>query len=523
MTKSSPTAKDGLRFDWYQPLDADFIDDLAAKVIATIEGARASTRGISKEKAEQGRQIRLVIAKHVLSALYSAQHALTKKKRPTRVSVMKTTSMFSGSKRDPTKIPYSFRHFMAVYNALITLKWINEDLGKEAKGYTRIYAINKLKATFKAVGLRWLKQQPMAREELIVLRDRVETNPKKALHHKAPKKYKKITLETPDTPAVAVMADTLYKYNEFLTTHCVSMNLPDNKLYEVVKSLADNSKSDEETEEENFVDLDLSRVQLRRIFSRADMTKGGRFYNGWWQTIPSIYRGHITIDGLKTTEVDYSSMSLRIIYAQKGIYRDPNEDLYDIKLDGWTGSDDPRRTYIKTFINALMNDDKGTYKLSKAKQKLLGITHQELKAKVLEEHKLIADQLTSGVGLNTQFLDSQIAELVMTSMMEDEILALPIHDSFRVRSGYRQWLETTMKAAFEKIVGGLVSVEADGSRLEKHFGMSKEQFKWEDDKQITNPSEDIYSLADLSFDALFKKTLMKSYIGGWETWRSKNT
>jgi hypothetical protein len=30
-------------------------------------------------------------------------------------------------------------------------------------------------------------------------------------------------------------------------------------------------------------------------------------------------------------------------------------------------------------------------------------------------------------------------------------------------------------------------------------------------------------LADLSSDALFKKTLMKSYIGGWETWRSKNT
>lgn len=137
--------------------------------------------------------------------------------------------------------------------------------------------------------------------------------------------------------------------------------------------------------------------------------------------------------------------------------------------------------------------------------------------------KYLADQLISGVGLNTQFLDSQIAELVMTSMMEDEILALPIHDSFRVRSGYRQWLETTMKAAFEKIVGGLVSVDAVGSRLEKHFGMSKEQFKREDDKQITDPSEDIYSSADLSFETLFKKTLMKSYIGGWETWRSKNT
>jgi len=518
MTKPTLTVKDGQRFDWFKPLAADFIDELAAKVMDTIEESKISTRGASKEASQEKR---LTIAKHLLSALYCAQHTITKKKTPTRVSVIKTAGMFSDTKPDSAKIPYSYRHFLAVYDALISLMWINEHVGKQNKGYTRIYAINKLKATFQAVGLRWFKQQPMAREDLIVLRDRVETNPAKPRHHKAPKKYKKITLETPDTPAVAVMADTLYKYNAFLTKHCVSMNLSDANLYEVVKSLADNRKSGEETEEEKFVDLDLSRVQLRRIFSRADMTKGGRYYNGWWQSIPSIYRGHITIDGLKTEEVDYSNMSLRIIYAQKGIYREPKDDLYDIKLDGWTGSDDPRRTYIKTFINALMNDDKGTYKLSKAKQKLLGLTHQELKAKVLEEHKLIADQLTSGVGLNTQFLDSQIAELVMTSMMEDHLLVLPIHDSFRVRLGYKKWLETTMKAAFEKIVGGLVSVDADGSRLKEHFGMTKEEFKKEEDKQIKDPSKNIYSAADLSFDALFKRTLMKDYIDGWETWQSK--
>ena len=61
----------------------------------------------------------------------------------------------------------------------------------------------------------------------------------------------------------------------------------------------------------------------------------GRFYDGWWQSIPSKdwqYRTHITIDGQRTCEVDYSSVCLRIVYALKGISIDPEEDLYDIGL-----------------------------------------------------------------------------------------------------------------------------------------------------------------------------------------------
>ena len=81
----SITSKDGLRFDWYPILEADFIDDLANKVIITIEEARTSTRGISKQEAKERTQAQLTIAKHLLSALYNAQHTITKKKTPTRV------------------------------------------------------------------------------------------------------------------------------------------------------------------------------------------------------------------------------------------------------------------------------------------------------------------------------------------------------------------------------------------------------------------------------------------------------
>tara|TARA_B110000902_G_scaffold80008_1_gene95129 strand:+ start:380 stop:670 length:291 start_codon:yes stop_codon:yes gene_type:complete len=65
-------AKDGLRFDWYPILQADFIDDVATKVMTTVEAARTSTRGFSPATAEGRTQQQLTIAKYLLSALYCA-------------------------------------------------------------------------------------------------------------------------------------------------------------------------------------------------------------------------------------------------------------------------------------------------------------------------------------------------------------------------------------------------------------------------------------------------------------------
>jgi len=74
------SVKDGLRFDWYPILQADFIDDLAAEVMVTIEAARTSTRGSSPAAAEERTQQQLTIAKHLLSALYCAYSTVSIRK-----------------------------------------------------------------------------------------------------------------------------------------------------------------------------------------------------------------------------------------------------------------------------------------------------------------------------------------------------------------------------------------------------------------------------------------------------------
>ena len=167
-----------------------------------------------------------------------------------------------------------------------------------------------------------------------------------------------------------------------------------------------------------------------------------------------------------------------------------------------------------------MNDETGNYKLNPAELRTLELTHEELLALVLKAYAPIADQLTAGIGMKATYLDSQIAELVMSTMQEDDIVALPIHDSFLVRAGYQSWLEVVMEAAFRAVTGATVATDADGPRLSKHFGMSKDEFRVEEHKIATDPSIGIINVSDLDFETLFKESTMKKYLSYWEQWRT---
>ena len=128
----------------------------------------------------------------------------------------------------------------------------------------------------------------------------------------------------PNEPIVKKHQEELFEYNSFMCQHCVSLNVTNEQLLEIgkeIKSKQNNKKQYHnwivETEEENKIGyLDISSVQLRRIFSRNSLKKHGRFYGGWWQSLPSKYRRHIMIDDKKTVEVDTEKFETN----QKGIY-----------------------------------------------------------------------------------------------------------------------------------------------------------------------------------------------------------
>ena len=468
-----PHTRDGLRFDWYSVIDADFINnfaDILTKEIAKTQGKH----GITWVKQKERHLSQLEITKHLLTALYQSYTSINSRCEPMPVSVPRDANLFSSGATQKPKITYSYRYLNKVINSMINLGWVEFYRGREGSGYSRLYASGILEQAFKSIGLCWFKQTPNPKESLIVLRDRVIKDNPPFCRGKSKKKYSKVTLETPSSPETQKMAENLYRYNEFLTKHCIAFDLPDNALHTITKAMAGNK------DQYKPKYLDLSRTQLRRVFSRGDMSLHGRFYGGWWQSIPSKdfqYRTHITINGHRTCEIDYSSVCLRILYAFKGISKDPEEDLYDIGLTKWQGRSDPRREFIKEYINAIMNDEDETFRLKKNELKSLGLTHYSLHSLVLKRHHSISEELNAGIGLKTQYVDSKIAEDIMVTMMNLGIIVLPIHDSFIVIDKYKWILQKVMLESFSRNTGHIGSLDITLSRLPKYFGYSKEDYK----------------------------------------------
>ncbi|MBV0933382.1 hypothetical protein, partial [Marinobacterium weihaiense] len=284
----------------------------------------------------------------------------------------------------------------------------------------------------------------------------------------------RMRLELPSDPESASFIkytqDTLYEYNAFISKQCICLDLTDDHLKQTAEALKRNTVKDP---------VCFYSTQLRRIFSRGSMQQGGRFYGGWWQQLPERFRAHITINGEKTVEVDFSSIAYTILYAEKGYYIEAGSDPYDIGLPNWQGKDDQRRKVIKKFMNALINDYKGNYSLSKSLEAEIGMSNSDLKAQVLKRHSAIADDLEAGKGLWTQFKDSQIAFSVMESLTKQDIPVLPIHDSFIVRCEDYKRLFTEMFIAASIYCNFLLQTDANPPRRLKDFGLKGVDYEFD--------------------------------------------
>ena len=204
--------------------------------------------------------------------------------------------------------------------------------------------------------------------------------------------------------------------------------------------------------------LNFQGVSMTRIFARGSLGKGGRFYRGWWQHIRSEYRERILIKDRLTVECDYSGMALVCLYA---LEKKPmaEGDPYDIGLD-YEGNNDPRRKIVKQYLNAIINDDKGTYRIDSKKLKSLGLKSEELRQRIYRKHRQVKHKFHTGIGLELQYLDSKIAEQVMLRFVEISEVCLPVHDSFIVRRGMEAKLLEVMQSEFERVTGTTIKIKS---------------------------------------------------------------
>ena len=122
----------------------------------------------------------------------------------------------------------------------------------------------------------------------------------------------------------------------------------------------------------------------------------------------------------------------------------------------------------------------------------------------------------------------------MLTLLEDGIVALPIHDSFVVRSSFYSYLETTMKDCFFNVTGSSANVSLGVVKNNNHFGLTEQEVLQQQstntaelDLRINHPSLnelesgsdhfDIVSGRD-TFDLIFNEnqSIMNKYLSSFE-------
>lgn len=240
---------------------------------------------------------------------------------------------------------------------------------------------------------------------------------------------------------------------------------------------------------------------LHRVFN-LNLELGGRFY-GHHQELPSDSRKLLLFNGKPTTELDYSSLHIAILYAWQGV--EMMGDPYKFKIDNTNEYYD--RNAVKRIFLRLVNVkslksleavielsskqyNKARYDKYKAARKAFDIcagkglvTRQpkppyfkdffiknipdDFNAKqfildLKKRHSAIADLLGSeNIGLKLQRADSELMNNIMVDLYDRKtpIPCLPVHDSLVCRRSNSELIRLTMQHHFMQKFGARITVK----------------------------------------------------------------
>lgn len=190
---------------------------------------------------------------------------------------------------------------------------------------------------------------------------------------------------------------------------------------------------------------DITRLVMHRVFNSEDLSDGGRFYGGFWITMPKHERLGIEINRKPIVELDYSGMHIALLYKLEGISC-PVGDLYD------AGFKYPRSA-VKDALLKMINakDAIACLRAISAEYALSWEQKKDLVNRIAERHKAISKYFYSGFGIRLQCLDAEIAENIMLSFIERTggfAAILPVHESFIVSRSWEEDLRAVMEECF---------------------------------------------------------------------------
>ncbi len=350
------------------------------------------------------------------------------------LAVSRTSGEYSNKRYNTRNIGY--RVFIKIFNVITKLKYIEYHPGHydpiTASGNrSRVRANTKLIKCFKSYSISTAMITNDKDEETIILKKSKDEsiNPNR-----------KDLVDYIDNPTTNKMRSNLEEINALLDRTWLDIEISDKEHTKLNKAL--DKKPDKNP-------IDFTRRKLRRIFNNSSFENGGRFYHGWWQEIPSAYRKYITISGKRVEEEDFSGIHIRMLYAFEDI-EIGSEDTYLIE-----GFGRKYRDQVKVALNTIINaktKKEAIYSINSELTLPKNKSAQDIFNQLELKHPKISKYFATGIGIELQYLDSQIAEKVILRLARDNIVALPVHDSFIVRMSHINDLKDEMNKAYEEVL-----------------------------------------------------------------------
>lgn len=202
--------------------------------------------------------------------------------------------------------------------------------------------------------------------------------------------------------------------------------------------------------------VDTLDRRLRRVFTQDRFDSGGRLYGGFWQHLKKKARlKGLFINREEVVELDYGQMNPRILYGLCGALP-PESDAYAIP--GYQRF----RPGVKKVMNSMLFATKRLTRMPKGVRKEFEEQHrvEQVMQAIEAAHPAIKDSFFKGMGHEAQFIESQVMVDVLLALREQEIHALPIHDSVIVGKKNKDKAREIMLSCFLKVIGvpGLVEV-----------------------------------------------------------------
>ena len=198
---------------------------------------------------------------------------------------------------------------------------------------------------------------------------------------------------------------------------------------------------------------------LKRHFSLlpSDMEvrfdQNGRLFGGHWQEIAKIDRAHLRVSGEPVADIDYKNMFARLAYAEAGA-SPPEGDLYDLTgiLKDYDNASEEHRKGVKEALSSLFFG--GAAGASSILGKLPpGTTARVVRSALAKKHPALKRHFRSTIGFRLMFTESRVLLRSLQILMEQGIVALPMHDGLMVPESRVAEAEEAMQAAARDIVG----------------------------------------------------------------------